>query len=100
MRSVRRIACLAIACAAWPAVVIAGLRTPQVPIASGALQNFFNAHHVPINASTDQLDMQTFSVPIPSPTGMSFTGDASGNSYGIYNGSFATPPLYLVWPGA
>jgi hypothetical protein len=95
----RQILCFAIGCAVWPAVAVSGLRSPQVPIAGSALQNFFNARHIPINAATDQLDMQTFSLP---PGGTVTLGPAlnAGDTYGLYNGAFAAPPLYLVFPGA
>jgi len=81
----------------------AGLRSPQVPIAGNALQNFFNARHIPINVATDQLDLQTFSAPAPSGplnVGPPLGGNAAGDVLGIYNAAVATPPLYLVFPGA
>src|SRR6267142_491181 len=102
MRSNATIALAVLATAMLATAASAGLRSPQVHVNGTALQNFFNARHVPINASTDQLDQQTFSVPIPSPNGIAFSPLGPGaiaNTYGIYNGSFATPPLYLVLPG-
>jgi hypothetical protein len=78
----------------------AALRSPQVPVSGSALATFFASQGQAIDPATDQQDLQQFSV----APGTSFEFHAGGSggtaSAGLYNTLVASPPLYLVWPGA
>src|SRR5207247_8447803 len=54
-----------------------------------------------IDVNADQLDLQSVSIPVDVAVVMRgfFVGGA-GSSFGLYNGAPASPPLYLVFPGA
>lgn len=90
-------------------IVVAGpasaaLRSPQVPVLGGTLQGYFNSQGEAINVNTDQQDIQSW---LNTNSGTStftlqveLSGNAAGNSIGLYNAGFAAPPLYLVFPGA
>ena len=77
----------------------AALRSPQVPVTGTALQSFFTSQGQLINVGTDQLDAQTFGEPVGSGFEM-HTFLAGGATVGVYNAAAASPPLYLVFPGA
>jgi hypothetical protein len=84
------------------AIAHAAARVPQIPVSGTALQAFFTAHGQAINVNTDQLDLQTVS--LPSNASIQITAplvpNASSETFGFYNSSLATPPLYQVFPGA
>ena len=79
----------------------AALRSPQIPVNGTALQAFFTSHGQAINVNTDQLDLQTVSLPgdVAVQLGAPFVG-AGSETQGIYNAALAAPPLYQVFPGA
>jgi hypothetical protein len=79
----------------------AALRSPQVPVSGTALQTWFTvANGQTLNVNTDQLDLQTLSLPsdvilrIDGPT-----VNGPSDVFGLYNASLAAPPLYQVFPG-
>jgi hypothetical protein len=82
----------------------AALRAPQVPVLGGTLQAYLNGVGEAINVNTDQQDIQRWAATVSQNSTFTIqvelTGNAAGNSIGIYNASFAVPPLYLVFPGA
>jgi hypothetical protein len=81
------------------------LRSPQVGFSSTQLQNYLNVVDPGINATTDQLDAQTWSVTnTGTPTFTLRLENAQGTNApsGVYNGNAPvgpTPPLYQVFPG-
>jgi hypothetical protein len=85
--------------AAW-----AGLRSPQVAISGDCLQGLLNSKGESINVATDQQDAQTWATTISNNSTftlmMELSANAAGNTIGLYNGSAAVPPLYLMFPGA
>jgi len=80
----------------------AALRSPQVPVSGTALQAFFTSQGQAINVNTDQLDLQSVSLPADASLqfGMAVGPEAGSNTFGIYNAGLTTPPLYQVFPGA
>ena len=77
----------------------AALRSPQVPVSGTALQFFFASQIQAINVVGSQLDAQSFSVPAGGSFQVLPFGNPSAN-VGSYNAAVASPPLYLVYPGA
>jgi hypothetical protein len=76
-------------------------RSPQVPVSGTALASFFASQGQAINVNTDQLELQSASVPVNTSVVMrGFFVGGPGSSFGLYNGAPASPPLYLVFPGA
>ena len=82
----------------------AALRSPQVVVNGGTLQGYLNSVGESINVSTDQQDIQRWQSTVSNNSTFTIqvelTGNAAGNAYGIYNASFAAPPLYQCFPGA
>jgi len=82
----------------------AGLRSPQVVVNGGTLQGYLNGVGESINVLTDQLDIQrwqsTVSQNATFTIQVEFAGNAGTNTYGIYNASLVSPPLYQCFPGA
>jgi hypothetical protein len=77
----------------------AALRSPQVPVSGTALQTFFGSQGQTINVNADQVDVQTFSVPLGSGFQVLKFIDPSAN-VGVYNAAAVSPALYLIFPGA
>jgi len=88
---------LAVLLAAAPAS--AALRSPQVPVSGTALATFFATQSQTINPNTDQVDLQSLSVDVGAQLPLHTFVDAAA-SVGFYNAGLASPPLYLVYPGA
>jgi hypothetical protein len=82
----------------------AGLRSPQVVVNGTTLQSYLNSKGESINVNTDQDAAQTWSTTVSDNSTFTLmielSADASTNTYGIYNGSLAAPPLYQIFPGA
>ena len=82
----------------------AALRSPQVVVNGGTLQGYLNGVGESINVSTDQQDIQRWLATVSNNSTFTIqvelTGNAAGNTYGIYNAAFAAPPLYQCFPGA
>lgn len=96
---VRMIIALALAMTTLASPATAQLRSPQVPVSGTALQSFLNTQGQAIDVATQQLDLQRASfAPSQSITLDVRVGLTIG--LGLYNASLATPPLYLIWPGA
>ena len=78
------------------------LRSPQVPVSGTALQAFFTSQGQAINVNTDQLDLQTVSLPADATIqfGAPLVPPSSTSTLGIYNAGLGAPPLYQVFPGA
>src|SRR5206468_5641650 len=76
----------------------------QVPITGACLQGYLNSKGESINAATDQDDAQSWASTVSQNSTFTLmielSGNAAGNTYGIYNAASAVPPLYLVFPGA
>ncbi len=85
-------------------LAFAAPRSPQVPVSGTALAAFFASQGQVINVSTDQLDLQTLSVPAGTSFEVrTFGPQATSTSVGTYNanGAKRTPPaLYTVLAGA
>lgn len=80
-------------------------RSPQVPFCSTSLQNYLNSVGETITTTSDQLDAQVWSTSVSGNSTFTlmveFAGNANSNNIGVYNGNGgASPPLYLVFPGA
>ena len=88
-----------VAIALVPAPSHAALRSPQVPVSGSTLQTFFGTQGQAINVSTDQVDAQTFSVPVGSDFQVLRFIDPNA-SVGAYNAAAVSPALYLIFPGA
>lgn len=92
------------ALAAMVGTASAALRSPQVPLAGDCLQSLLNAQGESINAATQQQNIQRWQATVSNNSTFTLqvelSGNAAGNTYGIYNASAAVPPLYLVFPGA
>jgi hypothetical protein len=82
----------------------AALRASQIVVNGGTLQGYLNSVGESINVSTDQQDIQRWSSTVSNNSTFTIqvelAGNAAGNTYGIYNASFAAPPLYQCFPGA
>ena len=83
-----------------PPPAAAALRSPQVPVAGGALATFFASQGQAINPATDQQDLQQLSVAPGTGFGFIAHGPDVTADAGVYNTLLASPPLYQVWPGA
>jgi hypothetical protein len=79
-------------------------RVPQVPVLGGTLQGYLNSKGESINVLTDQQDAQVWSQSASGNGALTLmvelTGNAASNSFGLYNASNPTPPLYQVFPAA
>jgi len=79
-------------------------RSPQVPVSGTALAAFFASQGQVINVSTDQLDLQSMSVPAGTSFEVrTFGPQATSTSVGTYNSNGAKkvpPALYTVLAGA
>jgi len=82
----------------------AGLRSPQVVVNNGTLQGYLNSVGESINVLTDQQDIQRWQSTVSNNSTFTlqveFAGNAGTNTYGLYNASLASPPLYQMFPGA
>jgi hypothetical protein len=82
----------------------AALRSPQVAVVGGCLQGELNGQGESINVLTDQNAVQRWASTVSNNSTFTIqvelSANAAANTYGIYNASFAVPPLYLVFPGA
>jgi len=83
----------------------AALRVPQVAVAGGSLQGYFNGVGESINVLTDQNAVQTWQTTVSNNSTFTLmielAGNAATNNIGIYNGgAVGAPPLYQVFPGA
>lgn len=79
-------------------------RVPQVPVLGGTLQGYLNSKGESINVLTDQQDAQVWSTSASGNGALTLmvelTGNAASNSFGLYNATNPTPPLYQVFPAA
>src|SRR5689334_5261370 len=93
-----------IALVAFAGSASAALRSPQVVVNNGTLQGYLNSVGESINVGTDQLDIQRWQATVSNNSTFTIqvelAGNAASNTYGIYNASFAVPPLYQCFPGA
>jgi hypothetical protein len=93
-----------VALVAFAGSASAALRAPQVVVNGGTLQGYLNGVGEAINVSTDQQDIQRWQATVSNNSTFTIqvelTGNAAGNTIGIYNAGFAAPPLYQVFPGA
>jgi hypothetical protein len=80
----------------------AALRSPQIPVSGTALQSFFTAQGQAINVNTDQVDLQSVSLPASASLQVNagLGPSSAGSTLGVYNAGFSVPPLYAVFPGA
>ena len=81
------------------AVAHAALRVPQVPVSGTALATFFASQGQTIDVNTQQLDLQTLSVPTGNYQVHAF-GPDNGATFGAYNAAAVSPPLYQFLPGS
>src|ERR1051326_6484845 len=88
-----------VAIALVPAPSHAALRSPQVPVSGSTLQTFFGTQGQAINVSTDQVDAQTFSVPVGSDFQVLRFIDPNA-SVGAYNAAAVSPALAHAPPAA
>ena len=90
--------------AAFAASASAALRAPQVVVNGGTLQGYLNSVGEAINVATDQQDVQRWASTVSNNSTFTIqvelTGNAGGNTYGIYNAADAVPALYQCFPGA
>ena len=77
----------------------APLRSPQVPVSGTALAGFFASKGQSISVVGDQRDVPSVSLE-PGTTTITEVASFGNGTFGLYNASFATPPLYQVFPGA
>ena len=93
-----------IALVAFAGSASAALRSPQVVVNNGTLQGYLNSVGESINVLTDQQDIQRWQATVSNNSTFTIqvemAGNAAGNTYGLYNASFAAPPLYQCFPGA
>lgn len=93
-----------LALGAFASSASAALRVPQVPVLGGTLQGYLNSADGGINVLTDQDAAQRWSTTTSNNSTFTIqvelTGNAAGNSLGIYNAAAASPALYQVFPGA
>ena len=82
----------------------AALRVPQVVVNNGTLQGYLNSVGESINVLTDQLDIQRWQSTVSNNSTFTLqvelAGNAATNTYGLYNASAGSPPLYQLFPGA
>jgi hypothetical protein len=82
-------------------VSLAAPRVPQVPVSGSALSTFFASQGQTIDVDTQQLDLQTLSVP---PTAgfevRVFGPELATTTLGAYGTALASPPLYTIAPAA
>ena len=82
----------------------AALRSPQVTVNGGTLQGYLNGVGESINVATDQQNIQVWQSTVSNNSTFTIqvelSVNAGTNTYGIYNGSLASPPLYQCFPGA
>jgi hypothetical protein len=82
----------------------AALRVPQIAVAGGSLQGYFNGVGESINVQTDQNAVQTWQTSVSNNATFTLMielgGFAPNNNIGIYNASAVAPSLYQVFPGA
>jgi hypothetical protein len=77
------------------------LRVPQVVFNSAPLQAYLNIVDTGINANTDQMAAQTWSVAFTGNSDFTLTlrnGFGNGTAVGVYNGADVAPALRLVFP--
>jgi hypothetical protein len=93
-----------IALLAFAGSASAALRSPQVVINTGSLQGYLNSVGESINVLTDQQNIQRWLATVSNNSTFTLqvelAGNAAGNTYGLYNASFAVPPLYQCFPGS
>jgi len=83
------------------ASALAAARAPQIPVSGTALATFFASQGQTINVNTQQLDLQTLSVPATTSFEVRvFDLASAGTSFGAYSTALASPPLYLIAPAA
>ena len=82
----------------------AATRPQQVPVSGTALATFFASQGQTINVNTDQLDLQTLTVPVGAAFEVhTFGPEASASSVGTYNANGnkkAAPARYTLFPAA
>jgi hypothetical protein len=93
-----------IALVAFAGSASAALRVPQELVNGGTLQGYLNGVGEAINVNTDQQDVQRWTATVSNNSTFTIqvelTGNAAGNTIGLYNASLAAPPLYQAFPGA
>jgi hypothetical protein len=83
------------------AIAHAAARVPQVPVSGTALATFFASQGQTIDVNTQQLDVQIMDLSaLPRFEVRIFGPGVTGTSFGAYNASAGSPPLYLIAPGA
>jgi hypothetical protein len=82
----------------------AATRAQQVPVSGTALAAFFASQGQSINVSTEQLDLQTLSVPVGSAFEVhTFGPEASATAFSAYNANGnkkTAPTTYTLFPAA
>jgi hypothetical protein len=93
-----------IALVAFAGSASAALRSPQVAVGCPTLQGYLNGVGESINVNTDQQDIQRWAATVSNNSTFTIqvelSVNAGTNTYGIYNASLASPPLYQCFPGA
>jgi len=78
-------------------------RAQQVPVSGTALAAFFASQGQSINVNTDQLDLQTLTVPVGTAFEVhTFGPEAAGTDFGTYNANGnkkGVPARYTLFPG-
>lgn len=100
-RAARTLAALALAAASLAAPARAALRSPQVAVSGTALAAFFGSQAQAIAVVGDQQDLQRLSLAPGAAFRVHVFGPAAGTTtFGLYNASLASPPLFAIFPGA
>jgi hypothetical protein len=79
-------------------------RNPQIPVLGGTLQGYVNSKGETFNVLTDQKASQVWAQSVSGNSLLTLmielSGNAAGNTFGIYNATAVNPPLYQIFPGA
>ena len=75
------------------AIAHAAARVPQVPVSGTALATFFASQGQTINVNTDQLDLQSVSLPATTSFEVRTFGPDQSATFGGYNTALGLPPL-------
>ena len=87
--------CVASAAPAWSA----SPRYPQVPVSGTALAEFFASQGQTIDVNTEQLNLQTLSVPMSTTFEVRQFGPDNQRRFGAYPASPTAHAVWLIYPG-